>query len=115
MAEETIKTKLNDVITDSLELGETAVKLARINTAITATRISSSAALLIFQCIIALLAVLFCSAAAAWWLGYLLHSNATGFLIVGLFYVLLLILSFILKDKIVLPFLRNRIVKKLYE
>jgi len=115
MREENIKTKLEELVSNGSDMGETALKLAKIKATRKAINISS---LFIFRAtlsLIAVFAILFCSAAAALWLGNLFHSLIAGLLIIGGFYILLFILLLLLKNKLLLPFLRNRIVRKIYE
>jgi Putative Actinobacterial Holin-X, holin superfamily III len=115
MSKENIKTKLKEFIAHSSQLGETAIKLARIRAIAKTVQISSLSIVLILFSFIAAVALLFLSVALALWLGHLVKSLTAGFLIVGGFYVLLFAVLLLLKDKILLPFLRNRIVKKIYE
>ncbi len=53
------------------------------------------------------LCVLFASVAFAFWLGETLGSNALGFLLAGGFYLLLCLLTFLLRDKIDRPILKK--------
>lgn len=115
MAKETIKSKLEDFVTHSTELGETAYKLARINAVRKTTNISANLIFSIIASILIIFSLLFVSAAAAWWLGDLLNSRAIGFLVVAGFYILLLIFVLLLKGSSILPYFRNKIVRKIYE
>jgi len=115
MPTETIKTKLEDFVTHSTELGESAIKLARIKVVQKTTDISAKLFLQITVAVLSMVVVLFLSIAAALWIGNLLQATATGFVIVGLFYLLLLIILLLSKNSFILPGLRNRIVKKMYE
>lgn len=64
---------------------------------------------------VVLLALAFTFIAVALWLGELLGSNAAGFGIVAGFFILVFVLSIALKGKVLDPFIRNSIVKKVYE
>ncbi len=49
------------------------------------------------------------------WFGQLLDNVIAGYLLVAAFYLLLIFLLFVLRKKIVFPFIRNLIVRKFYE
>jgi hypothetical protein len=115
MAKETIKKKIEDLVTHSAELGETAIKLARVNASRTTANVSAALMIRIVLSVILFIALLFSSFAAAWWVGDVLHSRIKGFLLVGAFYFLIFLLVLALKEKIFLPFLRNKVIKKIYE
>ena len=51
----------------------------------------------------------------ALWLGSLLGSIAAGFFCVAGFFFLLVVLVFALRRKVIIPFIRNTIISKLYE
>lgn len=59
--------------------------------------------------------VLFAGVALAWWLGDLVNSRIGGFLLAAAFFlILVLVLSFFRKNKI-LPLMRNIIIRKIYD
>ena len=51
----------------------------------------------------------------AFWVGSLVDSTAGGFFIVAAFFLLLIILIFALKNKVIVPAIRNMIISKVYE
>lgn len=53
------------------------------------------------------IALLFLSLSAAFWLGTLLESTAKGFLIVGVFYVLIGIIIFLFRKRLEKPLLKK--------
>jgi hypothetical protein len=53
--------------------------------------------------------------ALAFWLGDLLDSYAAGFLIVGLFFAACIASVILLRKRIVFPFIRNKIIRNLYD
>jgi len=59
--------------------------------------------------------ILFASIAAAWWLGDVLESPALGFLSVAGFYLLVFLILLMMRKKIISPFIRNSLIKKIYE
>jgi hypothetical protein len=56
---------------------------------------------------------LFCGLAL--WLGSLIDSRAGGFFIVAGIFLLLVVLIFALKNKVIVPAIRNAIISKVYE
>jgi hypothetical protein len=59
--------------------------------------------------------VLFLGIALAWWLGDLIESRAGGFLLAAGFFVLVLLIIAGIRKKVVFPFIRNKIIRKIYE
>jgi hypothetical protein len=62
-----------------------------------------------------MLTFLFAFIGLAFWVGTLVNSTAGGFLIVAAFFGLLMGLVIGLKGRLIYPFIRNTIVKKVYE
>ncbi|HEU4471753.1 MAG TPA: phage holin family protein [Flavisolibacter sp.] len=50
-----------------------------------------------------------------WWLGNVLDSRAGGFFAVAGFFMLLCVLLFALRRKLITPFIRNMLISKIYE
>lgn len=115
MSEESLTTKVEEFIRHTTELGETGIKLGKINVIRSTTNISSQLITRGILLFLGIMAILFCSLAGAWWIGNLLQSSTLGFLIVGGFYLFLLLTVLALKNKLILPYLRNRIVRMIYK
>lgn len=115
MATETIQSKLDEFVTNSTDLGKTAYKLAKINAITKLTSTLASFIFTIISSVFLFLILLFVSIAIAFWLGEMFHSTPIGFLLVAGFYLVLFILLFLLKGKLILPWLRNKFVQKIYE
>jgi hypothetical protein len=94
---------------------ETYYKLSVIKATDKATGIASGtltvAGILVFGFFI----VLFASLGFAIWLGQAIGSNVAGYFIVAGFYLLLLGVLILLRKRIVFPFIRNLIIRKIYE
>jgi hypothetical protein len=65
--------------------------------------------------VIAMFALLFAGFGFAWWLGEHLQNMKAGFFIVGGIYLVFLIVVVATYKKFLLPTIRNRIIKKIYE
>jgi hypothetical protein len=59
--------------------------------------------------------LMFLGIAAAFWLGDLLHSVGLGFLLVAGFYALVVLVLFLSRKKMFYPFVKNLIIKSIYE
>ena len=51
----------------------------------------------------------------AWWLGNAINSRPGGFFIVAAFYLVIMIVIIAMRKKVIFPFLRNIITRKIYE
>jgi hypothetical protein len=120
MEEEKIRTQeikeeskdLAEHITDFLE---TYYQLLTINVAQKSINITSSlihAVILAFLC---LLIASFVGLGLAWWLGNVINSRAGGFFITAGIYLIVMIALIVMRKKVIFPFLRNFITRKIYE
>ena len=112
---EELKTKTEDLKDHVEAFSETFLKLTF--TTITQKGINISAILLntIIVYILSVFVLLFIAAGLAWWLGDILHNRAAGFFIVAGIFFVTTALVILLRKKVVYPFIRNSIVKKVYE
>jgi hypothetical protein len=69
----------------------------------------------IFLLVVAVFILLFAGIGFAWWLGEELGNMKAGFFIVGGIYTILFIILILISKKMLLPSLRNMIIKKIYE
>ena len=67
-------------------------------------------ALLIILCI-----MLFVGLGAAWWVGEAIDNRIAGFFIVGAGYLFLLTVLLLMARKLIIPAIRNRIIKNIYD
>ncbi len=59
--------------------------------------------------------LLFVGIGSAWWLGEYLNNMKVGFFIVGGFYLLILLILLLASRKVLIPRIRNMIIKDMYE
>jgi hypothetical protein len=105
-----------DKLTDSISnYAETYYKLTVLKVADKATGIASNSLTVATMLLIGLFTLFFLSMALAFWLGDLLNSYAAGFLIVGLLFAVIIGIVVGLRKKIVFPFIRNKIIRNLYD
>ncbi len=112
---EELKTKAEDLKNHVEAFTETFLKLTI--TTITQKGINISAVFLntIVIYLLSIFALLFMAAGLAWWLGDVLHNRVAGFFIVAGFFLVITVLIILLRKKFVFPFIRNSIVRKVYE
>ena len=119
---EDLKTKVEDIktVTENLtehaaEYVETYVKLALINVTQKATEVATvslAAILLTFFCMFVLL---FSGVGMAVWIGEELQNMKTGYFCVAGFYLACAILFVLLRKTLIFPFVRDHIIRKVYE
>lgn len=94
---------------------ETYMKIAVVNINQKTADISAVASFSMISGSILFLFCMFSGIAASIWIGGVLNSYAIGFLLVGVFFVLLLLVLFLSRKKIFYPFIRNLVIKSIYE
>jgi hypothetical protein len=110
-----LKEKTADLADHVEDLANTFYKLTVVNITQKATNIASNLLLVLTITIVGFLIILFVGVALALWLGDLVNSRAGGFLITaGIFGIVLLIIASIRK-KIVFPYIRDLIIRKIYD
>jgi hypothetical protein len=69
----------------------------------------------IFLLVVAVFILLFAGIGFAWWLGEELGNMKAGFFIIGGIYTIIFLILILISKKMLLPSLRNMIIKKIYE
>ncbi len=112
---EDLKTKAENISSHVKEYFDTLIKLT--STKITQKIVLHGSMIIagIVLAFFAMLAVFFLSIGLALWLGDLLHNRVYGFLFVGALYFFLVFVLVLFRRKTILPFLRNIIVRILYD
>lgn len=115
MEADTLKEKTEE-ITDHLgDYAETFLKLTLLNVTQKGATIASTVVTTIVLCGLGLFVLFFAGFGLAWWLGDLVDSRTGGFLMVGGFYLLLFILILAMRKKTIYPFIKNTVIRKVYE
>jgi positive regulator of sigma E activity len=112
---EQLKTKADDLKNHVEAFAETFLKLTFTTIVQKGVNIASVLVNTILVYIFSVLVLIFISAGLAWWLGDLVHNRAAGFFLVAGIYLLATVIIIVLRKKIVYPFIRNSIIKKVYE
>lgn len=112
---EEIKDEAKDIVNHIGDFLETYYQLLTVRFAKTVVDVTSS---LINSIILALLGFLFLSFVSlglAWWLGNVVDNRAGGFFITAGIYLVSIVLLIIMRKKLIFPFLRNFLTRKIYE
>ncbi len=112
---EDLKTKaelLTDHVSDYIE---TFVKLTVVNATQKATSVASVSLMAVLIAFFFMFVLMFAGVGISMWLGESLENMKAGYFIVGGFYLLCGIVLVLVRKKLVFPFVRNQIIKKVYE
>ena len=112
---EEIKEEAKDIVNHVGDFLETYYQLLTVRLAKTVVDITSS---LINSIILALLGFLFLSFVSlglAWWLGNVVDNRAGGFFITAGIYLVIMVVLIMMRKKLIFPFLRNFLTRKIYE
>jgi Putative Actinobacterial Holin-X, holin superfamily III len=112
---ENIKDKTADLLGHAEELADTYYKLALLNVTQKAANVTSAGITMIIVCIAAIFILLFGGFALSWWLGDVVKSRASGFLLGAGFFLIVMLVVVLLRKKIIFPFIRNLIIRNIYD
>ena len=97
------------------EYVQTTVNLAKVKATKSAGNAAAGAAIGVVTVVLGIFFLAFLFTALAWWLGTLLESPALGFLCVAGLFLLLIVLIFALRKKVIVPLIRNAIISAVYD
>jgi hypothetical protein len=112
---EELKSKAESLTHSISNYLDTFYKLALVNLTQKATNVTAGILAGITTFILFILSLFFIGMGLAWWLGGLLNSRAAGFFIVAGLFIIIIVVVIALRKKIVFPFLKKAILKKIYE
>jgi hypothetical protein len=112
---ENLKDKAEELTEDIGEYIETYynLKVLQLTNKVAGVASVSMATLLI--CISSFFFLLFLGIGLGWWIGEALHNMVAGFCIVAGVYALLTLLVLAMRKNVILPMIRNIIIRKAYE
>ena len=110
-----IKDTAQDLVNHSADYAETFLELSKIKLTRKVVDTGSSAIVAILSFIVTIFFLLFISIAAAWWLGDLIENRTGGFLLVAGFYLLLVLILLAMNKKIISPYIKNSLIRKMYD
>jgi hypothetical protein len=110
-----IKEEAKDLVEHVSDFLETYYQLITINVAQKGINIASAVINAVVLCFLALFTFAFIGFGLAWWLGNVINSRAGGFFITAGIYLVVMIALIVMRKKVIFPFLRNLITRKIYE
>ncbi len=112
---EEIKKDTKDLVEHVTDFLETYYQYLSISLAQKIINFVSSTINSLILAFLCLLVISFSGFGLAWWLGDLINSRAGGFFIVAGIYLLIVVILIAMGKKVIFPFLRNLITRKIYE
>jgi len=112
---EGLKQKSAELVDHVEDMAGTFYKLTLLKATQKATNVGSSFLVILATSVFGLFALLFLGVALCLWLGDLVNSRAGGFLIGAGIFLLILGTVIALRKKIVFPYFRNLIIRKIYD
>lgn len=112
---EELKSNAQNLKTHVGEYLTTYIQLTKAKATQAASNATSGAVVGISALLFGIFFLFFVFVGLAFWIGSLVNSTAGGFFIVAAFFLLLIILIFALKNKVIVPAIRNMIISKVYE
>ncbi|MFV0604575.1 MAG: phage holin family protein [Niabella sp.] len=110
-----IRDKLDDVADNLEEIVKNYYKLSVVNAADKSSKIGSLFMVNVFIVALAFFVLLFAGLGAGFWIGQALQNPMLGFFIVAGFFLLILLIILLLKGKVIVPLLRDIIIKNIYD
>jgi len=115
MEAQNLKEDAKDILNHAGDYAETFYKLNLVRFTKKVSDVASVVVNSVLIFFISLCMLLFISFAGAWWLGDVTNSRALGFLLVGGFYLLIILVLVLMRKKVISPFIRNTLIRKIYE
>ncbi|HEV8273886.1 MAG TPA: phage holin family protein [Chitinophagaceae bacterium] len=115
MEAQNLKEDAKDILNHASDYAETFYKLSLVRLTKKVSDVASGVVSSVLIFFISLCILLFISFAGAWWLGDVVESRALGFLLIAAFYVLLIFILILMRKKVISPFIRNTLIRKIYE
>ena len=115
MEMEDIKQKAEDLTDHIGDYAETLYKVSVLKLAEKSTTVTATVIGVFIIGVLSLFIFFFGGLALGWWLGDLIESRTGGFLLVAGFYLLLIFVVLMMRKRIMFPYFRNLIIRKMYE
>lgn len=110
-----VKAKTNALTDHVRDLVHSYYELGLLNVTDKASGIASYTIVLLMVTLLSLFTLLFLCFGLGWWLGQQLNNMLAGFSLVALLFVALIGLILAFRKQVLFPFIRNSIIKKVYE
>ncbi|HVK96922.1 MAG TPA: phage holin family protein, partial [Flavisolibacter sp.] len=113
--EEDLKTKAASLKNHISGFTETYIQIAKVKATKGASNAAAAIAIGVSVFLLAIFFIIFAFTALAWWLADVFESPALGFLTVAGLFLFLIVLIILLSKKVIVPFIRNTIISKVYD
>jgi len=110
-----IKEDAKDLVEHIGDFLETYYQLLSVNIAQKGINIASAVINAVVLCFLGLFTFGLLSLGLGWWLGNVIGSRAGGFFITAGIYLIIMVVIIVMRKKVIFPFLRNLITRKIYE
>jgi hypothetical protein len=112
---EDLKTKVNHLKDHVGDYVNTFVQITKAKAVRGASNATAGIAIGITAFFFAFFFLFFIGFGLGWWLGTVFNNMAAGFFAVAGFFLLLCVLLFALRKKVIVPMIRNMLISKIYE
>ena len=112
---EDLKTNVGHLKDHVSDYAKTYIDLVKVKATKGASNAAAGATIAIVSVILTFFFLQFLFFGLAWWIGSLVENTALGFFIVAGFFLLLILLVFALRKRVIVPMIRNTIISKVYE
>lgn len=109
------KEKADELIDHAGDYLETYYKLGLLKLTEKTTSAGSAIIASLLVLVLSVFFILFIGLGLSWWIGGMLDSMIAGYFIVAGLYLLIILCVTMMRKKVIDPFLRNLLVKKIYE
>lgn len=110
-----IKNHVENVMDNMEEIARNYYDLTVVNAVSKGSKLGSAFVINAIICALGFFVFLFAGFGAGYWIGQQLESPVLGFFIVAGFLLLVLIIILVLKGKVIQPWIRNIIIKNIYD
>jgi len=110
-----IKEDAKDLVEHIGDFLETYYQLLSVNIAQKGINIASAVINAVVLCFLGLFTFGLLSLGLGWWLGNVIGRRAGGFFITAGIYLIIMVVIIVMRKKVIFPFLRNLITRKIYE
>lgn len=110
-----LKEKTDSLLDHAGDYVDTYYKLAMLNITEKTAKISSTIIGALLVVLFLIFVILFAGLGLSWWIGGMLENMTAGYFIVAGVYMLIILLLVAMRKKTIDPWIRNFIVKKIYE
>ncbi len=114
-AKDNLQEQANDLADHATDFLDTFYKLTLVNVTQRGVNIASATINAVLVFLLVMFVLFFGGIGLCFWIGSLINSTAGGFFIVAGFFLLVMLVVLMVRKKTIFPYLRNLLVKKIYD